>query len=483
MAPRKLLAFAAAASLVLAACGDDDDEDTDTTEAATETTAASEETTPETTAASEETTPETTAASEETTPETTAAPEGGDAYAVDVENCEDPDAATAPIEGSIKIGSSIPLSGGPAVLFAPYGAGFQAYIDFYNEQNGGVAGLPLEVSIKDDQYLADLTRTNVDELVFDEGVNLLSGIIGSPNNAAIQADMNALCVPQLWAATGAANWGDVENNPWTSGLLVPYPIESNVWLEYAAQQFPDGGTAALYYVNNEFGQAYAEAFKEQAGDYGFEIVAEETIAADDSGAPTGPVTNIISADPDIVLAVPLGAQCIAFMTELGNQKAANPDFDGLVYQTATCANPVFFNPPGAAADGVYTSSNLRDVNNPDNASDPAVAEYLEAFAASGSDANPGGIAVAGWLAAELTVHVLEEAAASGTLSRESIINAVRNIDYTPSLAREGLSFVMNAGDGYIAEGTQIQQWSAADARFVDVGDVIDLEGSLGVYGG
>jgi hypothetical protein len=184
-----------------------------------------------------------------------------------------------------------------------------------------------------------------------------------------------------------------------------------------------------------------------------------------------------------VLAVPLGAQCIAFMTELGNQKAANPDFDGLVYQTATCANPVFFSPPGPAADGVYTSSNLRDVNNPDNASDPAVAEYLEAFASSGSEANPGGIAVAGWLAAELTVHVLEEAAATGTLSRESIINAVRNIDYTPSLAREGLTFTMNAGDGYIAEGTQIQQWNAAEARFVDVGDVINLEGSLGVYGG
>jgi branched-chain amino acid transport system substrate-binding protein len=483
MAPRKLLALAAAASLVLAACGDDDDDDdssaTTAAEETTDTTAATEE--PSATTAAEDTTG-TTAATDGTT-ETTAAEEGGDAFAVDLDNCDDADAASEPIEGSVKIGSSIPLSGGPAVLFAPFGAGMQAYVDLYNQENGGINGAPIELVIKDDQYLADLTKANVDELVFDEGVHLLSGIIGSPNNAAVQADLNAQCIPQLWAATGAPNWGDVENNPWTSGLLVPYPIESNVWLEYAATQFPDGGTAALYYVNNEFGQAYAEAFKEQAGDYGFEIIAEETIAADDSGAPTGPVTNIVSADPDIVLAVPLGAQCIAFMTELGNQKAANPNFDGLVYQTATCANPVFFGPPGPAADGVFTSSNLRDVNNPDNESDPAVAEYLAAFAASGSDASPGGIAVAGWVAAELTVHVLEQAAESGTLSRESIINAVRNIDFAPPLLREGLSFQMGPDDGYTAEGTQIQQWSAADARFVDVGDVIDLEGSLGIFGG
>jgi branched-chain amino acid transport system substrate-binding protein len=480
MAPKKLLAVAAAASLVIAACGDDDDDESTATTAEASTATTAEETT-ETTAATDETTA-TTEATEETT-ETTAAEGEGEAFAVDVENCDDPDTASAPIEGAVKIGTSIPLSGGPAVLFAPFGAGFQAYIDLYNEQNGGINGEPIELVIKDDQYSADLTKANVDELVFDEGVNLLSGIIGSPNNAAIEADMNAQCVPQLWAATGAPNWGDVDNNPWTTGLLVPYPIESNVWLEYAASQFPDGGTAALFYVNNEFGQAYAEAFKEQAPDYGFEIVAEETIDAADSGAPTGAVTNIIAADPDIVLAVPLGAQCIAFMTELGNQKAANPNFDGLVYQTATCANPVFFTPPGSSADGVYTSANLRDVANPANASDPAVADYLEAFAASGSDASPGGIAVAGWIAADLTVHVLEEAAASGTLSRQSIIDAARNIDYAPALLREGLNFYMDAVDGYIAEGTQIVQWNAADGVFVDVGDVINLEGTLGTYGG
>ena len=60
---------------------------------------------------------------------------GGSGWTVDTEDCVDPDRANAPIEGTISIGSSGPLSGGPAAAaFAPVIAGFQAYIDYANEQ-------------------------------------------------------------------------------------------------------------------------------------------------------------------------------------------------------------------------------------------------------------------------------------------------------------------------------------------------------------
>jgi branched-chain amino acid transport system substrate-binding protein len=337
--------------------------------------------------------------------------------------------------------------------------------------------------IKDDQYTADITKTNVDSLVFDDEVALISGIIGTPNNAAVQADMNALCVPQLWAATGAPAWGAVNDFPWTTGLLVPYAVETRVFLEYATANLPEVATAALFFVNNEFGQAYADAFKEQAAEYGIEIVAEETIDVADSGAPSAQLTNIVAAAPDIVLAVPLGAQCIAFMGELGNVKAANPDFNPAVYQTATCANPIFFGAPGQGADGVLTSSNLLDVSNPANAEIPEVATYLEAFTSVKPDGNPAGIAVAGWLAAEMTVATLKAAAAAcpDGITRACIINAARTIDYTPSLFRDGLSAVMNTEDGYVAEGTQIIEWDFEAATFIDLGEVINVEGTTGVY--
>jgi hypothetical protein len=51
---------------------------------------------------------------------------GGDAgsWAVDTSNC--PDDATAPIKGTSKIGTTLPLSGGPAAAaFAPVAQGLQ----------------------------------------------------------------------------------------------------------------------------------------------------------------------------------------------------------------------------------------------------------------------------------------------------------------------------------------------------------------------
>ena len=231
-------------------------------------------------------------------------------------------------------------------------------------------------------------------------------------------------------------------------------------------------TAGLFYVNNEFGQAYAEAFEEAAAENGIEIIATETIEPTDSGAPSGQVTNLVAADPDTILAVPLGAQCIAFMTELGNQQAANADFDATVYQTATCANPVFFGAvTNGGSDGVFTSNNLKDINDPAIAeSDQGVIDYLEAFAGTGSEADPGGIAAAGWEAMEVAVKAIQEAADAGNLSREGIINAARNVNYSSPLLLDELTYVMNADDGFLAEGTQLRVWSDADQLFIVQGD-------------
>ncbi len=474
---KKLMALAAVGALTLAACGSDDDS------ADTGDTTPTETDAPENTDATDTTdAPESTDA-----PDSTDADSGdasGAAYVVDPENCDDPDAATAPIEGGLKIGTSIPLSGGPAVLFAPFGDGQQSYIDWYNETNGGLDGAPIELVIKDDQYTPDLTKANVDEMIFDDDIDLLAGIIGSGSNLAIQADMNALCVPQLWASTGASDWANIDEYPWTTGLLVSYAIESRVWAEYIAEEVGDGATTALFYVNNEFGQSYAENFKELAAENGIEIVAEEVIDPADSGAPSGQMTNLVQANPDAILAVGLGGQSSAFMTELGNAKAANPDFDPLVYMTATAANPLFFGAlvENGGSDGVFTSSNVKFVNDEQFADDEAVQTYLEAMATYAPDANAADTSVlAGWLSMELAVYVAEQALAAGDLSQAGIINAARNIDYVPGLLIDGITASMNAEDGFYAEATQLVRWDDATETFVVAGDAVDYNGSLGTY--
>jgi branched-chain amino acid transport system substrate-binding protein len=488
---KKLLAIAAAGALVFAACGSDDDSGDDaSTPAATDA--------PDTTDASESTdATESTEASESTdatestdAPDTTDAPdstEAGEAsgavFVVDADACDDPDAATAPIEGSLKIGTSLPLSGGPAVLFAPLALGQQAFIDYYNAENGGIDGQPIELVIKDDQYQADLTKTNVDELIFDDEVDMLSGIVGTPNNLAVRDDTNAQCIPQLAASTGAPEWGDIENYPFTSGLLVPYEIEVRVFGDYIVEQFGEGATVGLIYVNTEFGQAYVALMEAYAEENGIEIVAQETIDGADSGAPSGQMTNLVQADPDAILAIPLGAQCIAFMLELGNAQAANPDFDPAVYQTATCSDSIIFqNAQNGGADGVFTSLNIKDPNNPVYADDEGLQTYLDAMATYAPDANAlSTIAIAGWSSMEVAVEAARQAFEAGDLNRVGIMNAARNVDLAPILQLDGLRAIMNAEDAYTAEGTQLVQWSDENGFLVPVGEVSDFEGSLGVF--
>jgi branched-chain amino acid transport system substrate-binding protein len=472
---RKLFALAAVGALTLAACGSDDNADSgDSTPVETDA--------PDTTDAADTT--DTTEATDTTDAPDTTEGGAGTEFVVDAEACDDPDAATAPIEGPLKIGTSLPLSGGPAVLFAPLAAGQQAYIDYFNAEFGGIDGQPIELVVKDDQYQADLTVANVDELIFDDEVNMLSGIVGTPNNLAIRESMNAQCIPQLAAATGAPEWGDIENYPFTTGLLVPYEIEVRVFGDYVVEQFGEGATVGLIYVNNEFGQAYVTAMEAYAEENGLEIVAQETIDAADSGAPSQQMTNLVQAAPDAILAVPLGAQCIAFMQELGNAQAAKSGFDPAVYQTATCSDSLFFNAASnGGADGVFTTLNIKDPNNPLYADDEGLQTYLEAMAASAPDANAlSTIAIAGWLSMEVAVQAAIDAAEAGDLSRVGIMNAARNVDYAPSLTLDGLSSIMNAEDAYTSEGTQLVQWSDADKFLVPVGDVSNYEGSLGVYG-
>ncbi|MDP2290442.1 MAG: ABC transporter substrate-binding protein, partial [Actinomycetota bacterium] len=167
---RVFAAALTAGALLLAACGGDDDNGSaDTTTPAPDTTEGSTETTEP------------------------AAPEG---WAVDTEACVDPDAANAPIEGTIKIGSAMPLSGGAAAAaFAPVKDGFEAYIKYANE-NDLLEGITIEVAIEDDQYNAELTPGAVSKLI-DTGVNIFSGIIGSPNNAAVRGTLNDNCIQQL----------------------------------------------------------------------------------------------------------------------------------------------------------------------------------------------------------------------------------------------------------------------------------------------
>jgi ABC-type branched-subunit amino acid transport system substrate-binding protein len=435
---------------MLAACGDDDD---DAAEPA------------DTTAAAEEGGTDTTAAEEG---------EGEGAFAIDTADCPD-ESVDEPIEGTVRIGTTMPLSGGAAAAaFAPVAEGFRHYITYAND-NELLPGYTLELTVEDDQFNSNLTTPAVESLIDNTQVHLFSGMIGTANNQAVRDLLNEECYPQLFANTGSPIWGDVENYPWTTGVLIPYNTETAVYVEDIVAQFPDGATAAVFHVNSEFGDAYEQAFAELAPDNGIEIVDTQTIENADSNPPTAQVGSIASQQPDVILAIPLGAQCPTFLSEIANAKAANPGWEPRIYITATCASTLLLTISGAAADGIFTVVTGKDANDPANDADPDVSAYKEAITALGFPADGDfATAAAGWTVGELTVEVLIRAAESPDgLTRASILNAARAQDYEFSLARDGVAFTMNgAEDPYGAESMQVVQYDADTSTYTDVGELI-----------
>ena len=459
---RSLYTFSATAVLILAACGGGgNSSDTSSAATAAETTAAA----TETTAAAAV---ETTAAATESTPAATEpAPAAG--WTVDTTACSDPARAEQPIEGEVKIGAAIPLSGGPAAVFGPVKDGFELYINMASEQ-GLLPGYTISSDIRDDQYDATQTPGVVAGLI-DGGVDMFSGIIGSPNNLAVRDTLNEECIPQLLALTGSPAWGEVADYPWTTGALVPYDIEASIYATKLNELKP-GATVALYSVNNEFGKAYVDAFKKQADELGFTIVDEQTVEPPVNDPPTTQVGSIASKTPDAIVAVPLGLQCPAFLKELENAKAQTAGWEPLVFVTNTCASKLFFGLAGTAAEGVYTSNNLVDSNDPKNATNPGIKTFMDAYTAAGLAGDPG-VTEAGWSVGESTVAILNAALKTGTLSRKSIIEAARSLTYTPSLARPGVEYKMNGEkDAFAFQTLQVLQWNGATQTFTDIGEPI-----------
>ena len=456
---KSLYAFAATAALVLVACGGGGNSTSSSpagttggTTGATETTAAS-----ATTAAS---TGGTTAATEP------AAPAG---WTVDTSTCSDPARAEQPIEGTVKIGSAMPLSGGPAAAFGPVKDGFQLYLNMASEK-GLLPGYTLTADIRDDQYDATQTPGVVNGLI-DDGVDMFAGIIGTPNNLAVRDTLNEECIPQLLNLTGSPSWGQIADYPWTTGALVPYNIEASIYATKLNELKP-GANVALYYINNEFGKAYIDEFKKKSTELGFNIVDEQTVEPDVNDPPVTQVGSIAGKTPDAIIAIPLGLQCPAFLGELSRAEAQTAGWAPLVFVTNTCASKLFFGLAGPAAEGVYTSNNLVDSNDPKNATNPGIKAFLDAYAAAGLAGDPG-VTEAGWSVGESTVAILNAALKTGTLSRKSIIEAARNLTFTPSLVRPGVQYKMNgAEDPFSFQSLQVLQWSVASQTFTEIGDPI-----------
>jgi len=255
----------------------------------------------------------------------------------------------------------------------------------------------------------------------------------------------------------------VLNAPWTMAGFVPLTVETTVYATSIVRTLGEEATVATIVTDDDDGTAYLAALVAAVTDTELTIVAQQSVAPDVIEAPTTQVLTITTTRPDAIVADLSGPACATFLTELGKARAATPGWTPVVYVSSKCSDPSVLALAGQAADGVLSSSNLT-TDNP---------TFLAAMTTAGVSFGLG-LAAEGWTAAEVTVAIITQAKASPDgLTRASIMNAARNLSYTPMLARPGVHYTTNGvDDPNIAESLQVVRFDSATSSFVDVGALV-----------
>ena len=157
-------------------------------------------------------------------------------------------------------------------------------------------------------------------------------MLGTPNNLGIWDDTNRECMPQLLNGTGAAQWGDVENHPWTTGAQLDYFTEAGLWAEWLKQKYPNGVKVASITFNSDFGKSYLNGFKHAIKGTNIELVG------DFPHDPTAPnldnqYTSAAATGADVLLLQTTGTYCTQGMADV--EKGS---WHPTVIMSATCGS-------------------------------------------------------------------------------------------------------------------------------------------------
>jgi len=385
-----------------------------------------------------------------------------DGFSINVDDCEDPAAATAKITDKIVVGYSAPLSGpvaGPVELAT---TGYDARIKMANDA-GGINGVKIEVKYRDDAFQPDKTKANGTEFIQKDKVDALA-TFGSGGTGALADDQNAACIPLLYPSSSDPKFLDMELYPWTVQFLPSAAAETAYLVKYIQDNVDDPKVGVVENPTAS-GKAQGEAFQESAKAADMKIL--DTVEDTD---PAAAATAMKAAGANVVYHGGVTGTCGVF-----DSASARVDYKPeLVVKASNCANAAEYIAAGAGADGVVIAKYLKDPSDPDLAKDPAVVEYLKALGNAPDPSNT--ITVAGWVQADLLINTLQQAADSEDgLTHQSMIEAARDQDYASPMLIDGVKWVSSADRNAGVSGFAPYAWNAKEKRFINVGDVTSID--------
>ena len=316
--------------------------------------------------------------------------EPGAAEASGTEGCEKPSQGVS--DNAIKIGTSLPLSGGAAVAGEGFQAGLKAAVAEVNA-GGGIGGRTIDLVILDDGFEAARSVANIRRLGEEEKVFAVLGPAGTANLPGSFAYLSRKGMPMF------------------APVLPPDPDQAEVWLlgtghsdqvrviiDWLAGQGTK--TVALLSQDNDLGAAFAAGIDEQAPKHGITLVASEKLEPNSTDVDSA-VLKLKEKNPDAVISGTDNAQTALLLKEakdlrwtpliIGNSSSGGP------------GSPNTVGPAGPAADGFYSSAILEFPT----ATTPEVQKYRAAMEKAGAGQTDNSFALQDYASAQVFFHLLE----------------------------------------------------------------------------
>jgi ABC-type branched-subunit amino acid transport system substrate-binding protein len=413
---------------------------------------------------------------------------GPDGFQIDLNKCQQGWSNTEGLtDTSIKMSGTVAESGtfadsanvakGMGVVYDYYGAK-----GFFTDSIG--KNRKINWTYKDDGYDAARTVPLVAEILDSEHAFTI-WTLGTQSTMKTYDNINARCVPHLFAATGHPAWGDPVNHPWTTGSIFAYNTEAVMWgsfLEQHINEFPGGKVkVAALVMNNDFGVNYNTTFKAFLAQSPMKdriTYVTESIEAQAPNA-TDPMTSLAAQKPDVFISMTAGTPCSQLITEAaqnGMKQSAKYLFTPSVCKQS---NNVGAKAVGDASDGWWTmGGGQRDLNSVAEDNTPWIVWARDQLKAAGIDPKSSGNLGLGMSIGWGYAQILNVAGQlNGGLTRANLMVATRAMDMTNPYYLTGIRWNLDgAKDAYWIEGTDVSQWSAANQRWEQKGDVVELSG-------
>ena len=325
----------------------------------------------------------------------------------------------------IRIGNLMPYTGG-LEAFSTIGKSEAAYFNMINER-GGINGRKVRFITYDDNsdpaIALDLTRG----LVERDGVLLMFGSFGTPDNLAVRDYLNERQIPQLFVASGDEQFGNPSVFPWTMGWRPSFRAEGRVYANYI-QAFYPGSKIVVLWQNDQFGRDLYKGLVDELADLARAIIVD--IAYDSSDAYLKTHISILKhsgADVLVFAGVPAKAvEAIRIAADLN----WHPVF---ILNSLSASISGGHEPAGLEnAVGVISATYLKDIDDPTWKDDAATSDWL-AFKDKyyrGGDKDEGE-ALYGYAAAATLAQVLKQC--GDDLSRENVMRQAAALEgYHPS---------------------------------------------------